>query len=331
MISNPFFLLSILISTFLAFSTCAFIVEMGIRIFSIKKYRMRSILRLLPFFSLSIDFVMNRFSMGNWLNPLSCDSCVQKFVLQVVFPNLGKHLTDNQISLVEYLAIDGFSGIFILFCCVTGYFLVSKMLEVFLTCRSLYLMENQGTPYKITIQNKKLEEAMAKAKVQLLMTQEVQMPLVGYNSTIFIPSPITKILSPNELEAVIAHELEHLRSKDFFIKVFCQMITALAWWIPLKSWLKTIEQEIELACDHGTAKYGAQFESLASAMLKLVKEPSKQPMEEVCYFTDHRNPVLIRIQVLLGISPRKQKNLLRSTGIGVAIGIAILFGCIKYL
>ena len=157
------------------------------------------------------------------------------------------------------------------------------------------------------------------------------MPLVGYNSIIFFPSHITKTLSSDELEAVIAHELEHLRSKDFFIKVFCQMIAALAWWIPLKSWMKTIEQEIELACDHGTAKYGAQFESLASAMLKLVKEPSKQWMEEVCYFTDHRNPVLVRIQVLLGISPTKQKNLLWSTGIGLAIGFVILFGCIKYL
>lgn len=336
MISDSFFVLSILVSSLLAFFTTAFIVEMGMRIFSVRKFRVRSFLRLLPFFSLAIDFIFHRFSLGNWLNPLSCDSCTQKFVLQMFFPKLKNHLAENQISIVKYLAVDGFdalfSAAFILFCCFTAFLLMRKICQILLTCNSLRLMERQGTSCGIPIQNQQLEKVLIKENVRLLTHPNLKIPLTGYNRTIFIPAHIVQTLPLEELEAVIVHELEHVRFRDFFFKTFCQIMGALAWWIPLKSWMKTTEQELELACDEGTAKYHIKPHLLASAMVKLAKDAYNNPYrKEICYFTDQKKTILVRIQQLLGLSPKQQKKLFWITGAWLIGGGIILFMCIQFL
>jgi beta-lactamase regulating signal transducer with metallopeptidase domain len=335
MISNPFFLLSIVTSAFLAFYAMAFIVELVIKVFSIKKYRIRSILRVLPFVNVVFDFVFGRFSIGNWLNPLSCSSCVQKFVLQTFFPELKHHLAVNEIALVKYLAIDGydtlFSSIFIAFCGVTAFFFLRKMYQIFFVCRSLRSMEKQGTRYEGKIQNSPLEEALIRSNVQLISNDQVQMPMTAYHSAIFIPSKIKETLSEGELEAVIAHELEHVRYKDPVFKVFSQTIATLIWWVPTQSWLKKMEQDQELGCDEGTAKYSCNEEFLASAIVKMSRKSRDSGNEQLCYLTEKTHPSLLRIQVLLGLLPSKQKSLLTSGLIGSAIGASVLFVCMMWL
>ncbi len=50
MISNPFFLISILISALIAFATVVVIVESSLILFKIKQGRVRSILRFFPLY-----------------------------------------------------------------------------------------------------------------------------------------------------------------------------------------------------------------------------------------------------------------------------------------
>jgi len=126
MISNPFFLLSILIGSLLAFFTTAFAVEILIKIFQVQQHRVRSMLRLIPLVSLFVDLLFGQSSITQWINPLKCVSCVQKFFLEIFFPSLKAQLDEKQMSLVNYLDTNQqhplFPAFFIAFVLITlGY------------------------------------------------------------------------------------------------------------------------------------------------------------------------------------------------------------------
>ena len=106
MSSNPFFLVSILLSATIAFTIVAFIVEMSLVLLP-KNAKLntgiRSLLRWLPFISLAIDSSFRTFSIGYLFNPLNCASCVQKLILSHFFPDLKAYLYTNEISLLDDL------------------------------------------------------------------------------------------------------------------------------------------------------------------------------------------------------------------------------------
>jgi len=308
---------------------------MCLKVFRVKSDRLRQTLRFLPFLSLITDFILKRFSIGNWLNPLSCDSCVQKFILQVFFPGLKSVLSEKQISLINYFKIEGFdpifSSIFIGFCLVTAFYLLRKIYHVFFIYRSMRVIEKEGTSYQGKIKNPILEEALIKSRIQLIAHEEIVMPMTAYKPIIYIPAHLDQMLSQEEFEAVIAHELEHIRNKDVFFKTCCQFIATLAWWIPTESWLQRLDHDIELASDQGAAKYKACHHSLASAMVKLAKENRNQSLDEMCYLAKQSNPVLERVQTLLGLSSKPTKSLLWGGLIGVVVSAIVLSICAMWL
>src|ERR1700733_9044740 len=120
MMTNPFYLLSILCSSLLAFFTVALAIDLCVALFKIKAPRVRASLRLLPFVSLVVDFLFNRFSIAPWINPLSCSSCVQKFFLSQFHPELKAYLYENEISLTHHLGLGHEHPFFALLLIVCG-------------------------------------------------------------------------------------------------------------------------------------------------------------------------------------------------------------------
>jgi len=333
MISNPFYILLILSSSFFAFFTVAFAVEILIKIFRIQRHRIRSSMRLLPFFSLLIDLLFSQYSIAHWINPLSCESCLQKLILEIFYPHLKMELMQNQISLVRHLGVGHdhgfFSTIFMIFAGASLLFALYKLVQAIFLVYSLHAVMRRASICRRLIVSGELTQMLLKNKINIYVSDEIQIPLTAYPNIIIIPLKTMDILSQQEFEAVIAHEWEHVKYKDPMTRLLYHLVAAFFWWVPTRFWIKKIEQEQELACDQNVLKYGVSADSMASALLKVAKQLKSH--QTICYFTSPENSTLVRIQAILGISPKGQAYVPGLNFFGVCVGVCLLLTCMIWL
>ena len=144
---------------------------------------------------------------------------------------------------------------------------------------------------------------------------------------IVIPKKLMCLLSQEEFESVIAHELEHLRWCDPFLKISLYIVSAFFWWIPVNRWLKKIDDEQEQACDASIAQYQCRNEELASALFKTLQFSFKQQenYQLIAPLARNSNNTLLRMQKLLrpGDSPRSS-SFLAFCGIFAALGCFLM-------
>lgn len=315
MSSNPFFLISILLSSIIAFASVAFIVEMSLillqRYAKFNNGRTRALLRCLPFVSLSIDLLFNAFSIGYLFNPLNCQSCVQKLILFLFFPDLKSYLYSHEISLLEHLgeatshAI--FTGISIIFIALTLFFVLRKVIEAVFVRKMLQSMLRDGIRCSRQIENTFLIKALQKNGVRIYVSHEIDIPMATHSNIIFIPKIVESHFSQEEFEAIVAHELEHILWKDPHVRFFSQLITAIFWWVPTYEFRKKLEFEQEVACDQSINRYRIQENSLASALVKITTHAKKKTYEVFCYFIKKKHILLQRLEALLNIKSKSSK------------------------
>ncbi|MDP1608945.1 MAG: M56 family metallopeptidase [Chlamydiales bacterium] len=329
---NPFWLISFLISTSLAFFFGAFLVEIAITLFRIKKHRARSILRLFPMFSLAVDFFLSKLSTGNLLNPLHCESCIQKLFLHFA-PELKNYLTHHQIAWSRHLASQMpdslLTTFFVVFSTFSAVLFTRKIFQILSFHRILHALIKQGDVCQRRIENKSLYSALQKQKVKIFVSDKIHSPMAAYLRTIIIPKNLTKQLSQDEFEAVVSHELEHLRWKDPILKLFCEIQSTLYWWVPTKWWLKRVDQDQEMSADASIRRYHLDHTALASVLVKIAGSRAHNKPAAFCTFAAKANSLLVRLQMTLDpLATPLQKNLLSRAFFALAAGSLILLSCL---
>ncbi len=329
MIENAFFFASVLLNATLAFFTAAIAMEVVFLLFRIKQHRIRASLRLIPYFSMVIDRIFNEFSLFNWLNPLSCNSCTQKFLLQLFFPHVHMHLDESNLSLVTYLAtfnpqhVSEF--IFIAFGIITLLMVVRTLFQALYQSRTTRELINKGQPCTDQITHPQLALHLKNDHVSILLSNAIQIPMAANSGTILIPKKLTSVISQEELEAIIAHEYAHLQWKDPYTRLGIALISAVFWWVPTQWWTKKVKQDQEMACDNNALVYHHNTDSLASALLKVVKETKNVYPKTLCSFADKANDTLERFHAMIGI-PLSRRTI--SLGfIGMGLGTLLLVIC----
>jgi beta-lactamase regulating signal transducer with metallopeptidase domain len=313
MISNPFFILSLFISSLFAFFTTAVLVEIFLKIFRIQKHRIRSTLRLLPVFNVGIDLILNPYSTAYWINPLNCSSCLHKLFLP-----LKDYLAERQLFVVFFLCLG-----------ISLFFFLKKMVQAFFLARLLHAQIKNCSLYQHSMTSPYLERALKKHKVRIYLSQEVQVPLTVYPKIIIIPQKMQENLSEQEFEAVIAHEWGHVQSQDSLIRFFIHAIAGFFWWVPMRFWIQKIEQDQEMACDQNVIKYGISSDSLASALCKVVRQLKTH--ELLCYFKGKEHCMWARIQHILGLEMRDQNYKLGLNILVLTAGGCLLLICMMVL
>lgn len=306
MMNNPLFLISILISALIAFGVIVVFVEICFVIFKIKQTRLRSVLRILPFVGLMGDLILNSVSLGHWLNPLYCGSCIQKILLTYFYPDLKTYLYINEISLLKYfgakLSHAVFSLIFIVFLIMTFASVLRFLAELLLSARSLRTLARTETLCNRPIENLLLLSTLAKYRVKIFVTKKITIPMATYNKSIFISKEIVENIPQNEFEAIIAHELEHIKWKDPIIRLLSHFISAIFWWVPTQAWQKKLEFDQEVACDQSISTYGCQKEYLASALVNVATLSQEKIHKTLCYLNDGSSPLLKRLYMMIDSS-----------------------------
>jgi beta-lactamase regulating signal transducer with metallopeptidase domain len=115
--------------------------------------------------------------------------------------------------------------------------------------------------------------------VSLRISEHVQGPLAMgiVRSLIILPASAVMALSPQQLEAVLAHELEHVRRADYFWNLIQTTIETLFFFHPAVWWLGSrLRQQRELCCDDAAVQACTDPLIYATALLRLEERRSQQ-------------------------------------------------------
>jgi uncharacterized protein (TIGR03435 family) len=93
-----------------------------------------------------------------------------------------------------------------------------------------------------------------------------------FRPVLILPEDILEHLTPAQLEAIIAHELCHVRHQDNLMGAIQMVVETVFWFHPLAWWVgRQMVEERERACDEEVARRGCEPRVYAEAILKVCK------------------------------------------------------------
>src|SRR5580693_3897272 len=96
---------------------------------------------------------------------------------------------------------------------------------------------------------------------------------------LLMPDGILERLTPLQLEAVLAHELCHIRRRDNLSAALHMIVEALFWFHPLVWWISVrLVEERERACDEEVLRRGGEPQVYAEALLNVCKYYLESPL-----------------------------------------------------
>ena len=114
-------------------------------------------------------------------------------------------------------------------------------------------------------------------QVSLYISHHIQGPLtIGVvRSVVIVPASALMALSPEQLEAVLAHELAHVRRADYLWNLIQTMVETLLFFHPAVWWLgHRLREQRELCCDDVAVESCADPLVYATALLRLEERRS---------------------------------------------------------
>jgi beta-lactamase regulating signal transducer with metallopeptidase domain len=140
-------------------------------------------------------------------------------------------------------------------------------------------------------------------KIEIRTTGKAHSPLTFGVMTpvILLPFALVFQLSPAHLEAVIAHELAHVKRNDYLSNLLLSTLEVLFFFHPCYWWMsQTVKELRENAADELALKAGISATDLANALAEVLQFASQPPPELSLAAGKKRNPTLLRIKRMLG-------------------------------
>jgi beta-lactamase regulating signal transducer with metallopeptidase domain len=96
---------------------------------------------------------------------------------------------------------------------------------------------------------------------------------------LLIPADLTQRLPPEQMRAILDHEMSHVRRRDNLTAALHMVVEALYWFYPLVWWLGArLIAERERACDEAVVKSGTDPQTYAEAILNVCKHYVASPL-----------------------------------------------------
>jgi beta-lactamase regulating signal transducer with metallopeptidase domain len=145
-----------------------------------------------------------------------------------------------------------------------------------------------------------------KKPVHIWVSELVSSPVtIGYlKPVILVPLAAINHLTPQQLEAVLLHELSHIRRYDYLINLIINFIQTILYFNPfVKAFVKVVEREREKSCDEMVMQFQYDPHGYASALLMLEKV-NYFPKPLAVAVGGKRNDLLHRIELILGVNKK---------------------------
>ena len=166
--------------------------------------------------------------------------------------------------------------------------------------------------------------------VTILASRLAEVPLVfgWHRSTILLPAQASSDLDPNQLRAIIAHEIAHVRRRDYAANLVQVAADVILWFHPAARWLsRRARIEREYCCDDVALGLAADRADYARALAKLEEARHDCPL----VIAAASGTLLDRIQRVVG-RPRPILTPARAAaGLALAIAIASVIATLAHV
>lgn len=125
---------------------------------------------------------------------------------------------------------------------------------------------------------------------------------IGYlKPIILVPLAAINHLTPQQLEAILLHELSHIKRHDYLINLLITFIQTILYYNPfVKLFVKCIEKERERSCDESVIEFQYDPHGYASALLML--EKGNMITQSIAIAASgKKHDLLSRIECILGV------------------------------
>jgi bla regulator protein blaR1 len=158
-------------------------------------------------------------------------------------------------------------------------------------------------------------------KVRVYVSSIVRSPLtIGYlKPIILLPVASLNNLSVLQVEAVLLHELSHIKRYDYLVNLVISIIHTVLYFNPfVKQFIKNIEAERESCCDELVLQFGYDKVSYAAALLTLEKAATAST-HILAIGATGKNSLLNRIEKIVGMEKKKRFQFSQLAGVLAAL------------
>jgi bla regulator protein BlaR1 len=184
-----------------------------------------------------------------------------------------------------------------------------------------------STPFEIP-------DVAVPSSIQVRAVPGVMEPsVIGWlTPVLLVPSNITAQLSPEQLKAIVAHEMAHIRRRDNLTSAIHMIVEAVFWFHPAVWWIGTrLVDERERACDEEVLRSGNEPIVYAEGMLQVCKTYLESPWRCVSGVTG--SDVKKRVHaILLGSLARDlnfAKKLLLAAAAASVLALCLVIGMVQ--
>jgi beta-lactamase regulating signal transducer with metallopeptidase domain len=156
-----------------------------------------------------------------------------------------------------------------------------------------------------------------KKRVQIWVSEFVSSPVtIGFlKPVILVPLAAINHLTPQQLEAVLLHELSHIKRFDYLINLIINFIQVVLYFNPfVKAFVKIVEREREKSCDEMVLQFQYDSHEYATALLMLEKTNHIQ-QQLVLAATGKKNDLLNRVESIMGVQNKSVVSFNKLAGI----------------
>jgi bla regulator protein blaR1 len=165
-------------------------------------------------------------------------------------------------------------------------------------------------------------------KVKVVVSSLVTSPVtVGYlKPVILLPVAAMNNLSTAQVEAILLHELSHIRRYDYLLNLVVSVMYTLLYFNPfVKSFMNVIESEREACCDELVLQFGYDKVGYASALLHLEKSSRHH---DLAMAAAGKQNLLTRIEKIVGMEKKKNFKLVQIVPLLLAMFCVLLFNSV---
>lgn len=161
-------------------------------------------------------------------------------------------------------------------------------------------------------------------KVKVWLSKNVEVPCVAgyFKPLILLPFSAVSNLSTSQVEAIILHELAHIKRNDYLANLVQSIMELIMFFNPFVLLLgKAAREERENCCDDWVLNYQFNKQEYAMALMML-ESLRQQPLQLAIAATNNKKQLLARVKRLFTVSPVTAINnshRWKLTGISAAI------------
>ncbi len=150
------------------------------------------------------------------------------------------------------------------------------------------------------------------SRIRIFESARIKIPQVfgSVKPVLLVPAELISGIPANQVEAIIAHELAHIKRHDFLVNVVQSLVEVLFFYHPAVWWMSNfIRKERENSCDDMAMQYCEEEITYVKALSNMQNIHSKK-LEIMIAFSNNKHRLLARIERLLKCDSNRSNSLI---------------------